>query len=258
MAATGARDGWRDVVQGACGVAVMAAGLLTPFNRGRRDRWGVGEQAVARHYPGDELVPQPRWSWTHGIQIEAPAADVWPWVAQIGADRGGFYSYQSLENLIGCHVRNAGTIHPDWAARPGGELRLHPKAPALRIVSVEPGRALVAYMAPVPDLQSGGAATGEPPPARDQPSGKHRWMTASWLFFIEAAGPARCRVISRYRCATSDDLVSRLQFGPAIIEPIGFAMDRRMLIGLKQRAERDAHGAALRFTPFRTAAARRR
>ena len=75
-------------------------------------------------------------------------------------------------------------------------------------------------------------------------------MTASWLFFIEPIGPARCRIISRYRCATSDDLVSRLQFGPAIIEPIGFAMDRRMLIGLKQRAERDAHSAARRLRRF--------
>jgi hypothetical protein len=72
-------------------------------------------------------------------------------------------------------------------------------------------------------------------------------MRASWLFFIEPSGPARCRVISRYRCATSDDLVSRLRFGPTIIEPIGFAMDRRMLIGLKQRAERVARTAARRL-----------
>jgi hypothetical protein len=63
-------------------------------------------------------------------------------------------------------------------------------------------------------------------------------MTASWLFLVEPDGPARCRVISRYRCGTSDDLSSRLQFGPVIVEPVSFAMDRRMLIGIKQRAER--------------------
>jgi hypothetical protein len=80
-------DGWRDIAQGGCGLAVMAAGLLTPFGRGKRGNWGVGARAAARRYPGDELVPQPRWSWTHGIQIEAPPGDVWPWVAQIGADR---------------------------------------------------------------------------------------------------------------------------------------------------------------------------
>lgn len=102
------------------------------------------------------------WGWTHTIQVDAPAEGVWPWVAQIGADRGGFYSYQWLENLIGCQVRNAGTIHPEWAAREGAELSLHPKAPALRIVSVEPGRALVAYMAPVRGMSADGRP-GEPP-----------------------------------------------------------------------------------------------
>jgi len=229
-------DRWRDVAEGAVGVAVMTAALLTPFSRGRRARWGAGGQAAAHRYPGDELVRRPRWGWTHGIQIEAPAADVWPWVAQIGADRGGFYSYQWLENIIGCQVRNAAEIHPEWAAREGGELRLHPKAPPLRIVSVQPGHALVAHMAPVPALS--GTRQPEAPPSGGPTRARDRWMTASWLFLVEPAGPARCRVISRYRCDTSADLSSRLQFGPAIVEPVSFAMDRRMLIGIKQRAER--------------------
>jgi hypothetical protein len=230
------RDGWRDVAEGAAGMAVMVAALLTPFSRGRRGRWGAGAQAAAGRYPGDELVPEPRWGWTHGIEVEAPAADVWPWVAQVGADRGGFYSYQWLENLIGCQVRNAAAVHPEWAAREGGELRLHPTAPPLRIVAVQPGRALVAYMAPARVLSA--ARQGEPP--QPEPAGrkKDRWMTASWLFLVEPAGPGRCRVISRYRCDTSSDFASRLQFGPALVEPVSFAMDRRMLIGIKQRAER--------------------
>ena len=234
---TGNRDGWRDVAQGAGGVAVMVAGLLTPFGRGRRGRWGAGARAAARRYPGDCLVPEPRWGWTHGIQVEAPAAGVWPWIAQIGADRGGFYSYQWLENIIGCQVRNAGTIHPEWAAREGGELRLHPKAPPLRIVSVEPGRALVAYMAPTGGM-SADARPGESSHTHAPSPKKDRWMSASWLFCVEPVGPARCRVISRYRCGTSADFLTRLQFGPAIVEPVSFAMDRRMLIGIKQRAER--------------------
>lgn len=228
-------DGWHDVAEGAVGLAVMTAALLTPFSRGRRVRWGAGGQAVARRYPGDELVPQPRWGWTHAVQVQAPAADVWPWVAQIGADRGGFYSYQWLENIIGCQVRNAAEIHPEWAAREGGELRLHPKAPPFRIVSVQPGRALVTYMAPVPSLSD--AWQGEPPHPGGPARARGRWMRASWLFLVEPAGPARCGVISRYRCDTSADLSSRLQFGPAIVEPVSFAMDRRMLIGIKQRAE---------------------
>ena len=161
---------------------------------------------------------------------------MWPWVTQIGADRGGFYSYEWLENIIGCQVRNAAEIHPEWAAREGGELRLHPKAPPLRIVSVQPGRALVAYMPPVHTLSDAGQ--GKSPLPAGSARSRDRWMTASWLFLVERYGPARCRVISRYRCGTSDDLSSRLQFGPAIVEPVSFAMDRRMLIGIRQRAER--------------------
>ena len=144
--------------------------------------------------------------------------------------------YQWLENLIGCQVRNAAAVHPEWAAREGGELHLHPKAPPLRIVSVQPGRALVAYMAPVPALS--GTRQPEAPPAGGAGRARDRWMTASWLFLVEPAGPGRCRVISRYRCGTSGDVLSRLRFGPAIVEPVSFAMDRRMLIGIKQRAER--------------------
>ena len=168
--------GWRDVAQGAAGVAVMGAALLTPFSRGRRGRWGAAAESAAARYPGDELVPEPRWGWTHAIQVDAPAEGVWPWVAQIGADRGGFYSYQWLENLIGCQVRNAGTIHPEWAAREGAELSLHPKAPSLRIVSVEPGRALVAYMAPVRGMSADGRP-GEPRTRKRQPGRR----TAGWL-----------------------------------------------------------------------------
>jgi hypothetical protein len=213
-----ARDDWRDVLDGAAGAAVMAVELARPFRRGARNHWGVDAATAGRSYPGDELLREPRWSWTHGIEVNAPAEKVWPWVAQIGADRGGFYSYQWLENLVGCKVRNAETVHPEWEVREGGALRLHPKFPPLRITSVRPGRWIVAFIDPVP-----------------QPNG--RWMAASWLFYVEPLGARKCRVISRYRCATSDDLASRLQFGAAIIEPIGFAMDRRMLLGIKQRAE---------------------
>lgn len=240
---------WPDVLDGLAGAGFMTVGLLTPFLRGRRSHWGLTGLQAQRDLPGDELIPQPRWAWTHGIEVRAPARAVWPWIAQIGAGRGGFYSYQWLEKLIGCRVRNAASIHPDWAARPGGELRLHPKAPPLRIVSVIPGRSVVAYMPPVGTGPSG--PSGPPGPSGASESGRPegsppvngaRWITASWLFHVEPTGSARCRVISRYRCASSSDLASRLQFGPALIEPISFAMDRRMLIGIRQRAERDAAG----------------
>lgn len=221
-----ARDGWRDVVAGLGGAARMALAMITPFARTARASWGMPPGDATRSYPGDELVATPRWGWTHGIEIAAPASEVWPWIAQIGADRGGFYSYQWLENLAGCEVRNAETIHPGWQVREGDELRLHPRAPAMRVVAVEPGRSFVAFGAP----ELGAVLSGQP------------WVASSWAFVVEPLGPERCRFVSRFRAACSDDLATRLQFGPTLVEPIGFAMDRRMLAGVKQRAERARQG----------------
>jgi hypothetical protein len=214
-------DDARDVLEGVGGVAVMAAAFLTPFLREPRSRWGVEPEVAERAFPGDELVGAPRWSWTHGIEIDAPPDEVWPWVAQLGADRGGFYSYQWLENVAGCEIRNADVVHPDWAVTPGDTLSLHPKMPPLRVAAVEAGRWFV-VSAPV---DAAARADGKP------------WAEVSWLFFLEALPGDRTRLVSRYRCATSDDLATRLRFGAAVLEPIGFAMDRRMLFGVKARVE---------------------
>jgi hypothetical protein len=168
-------------------------------------------------------VPAPTSHWTHGVEIDAPADAVWPWVAQIGADRGGFYSYQWLENVVGCEVRNAERIHPEWEVKVGDGLRLHPDMPPLPVVEVERGRYWLAFGAADAAAKAAGKA----------------WVESCWLFFLEPLGPDRCRFISRYRTATSDDLGMKLAYGAAI-EPIGFAMDRRMLLGVKERVER--HG----------------
>ena len=81
------RDDFGDVLEGFGGVAVMIAAFLSPFLRRARSHWGLDEEDARRAYPGDALVEEPRWSFTHGVTIEAPAERVWPWIAQIGADR---------------------------------------------------------------------------------------------------------------------------------------------------------------------------
>jgi hypothetical protein len=221
------RDDWRDVVEGTSGALLMALRLLAPFGRSRRAVWGLPAEAAARTYPGDERTAEPRWMWTHAVEIAAPAAAVWPWVAQIGADRAGFYSYQWLENLAGCEVQNAEVVHPEWQVKVGDGLRLHPALPPLEVVHVEPGRSFLAVGA----ADAAARASGRP------------WMTCTWLFDVEPLDAARCRFVSRYRVACSDDLVTRLQFGPTLVEPIGFVMDRRMLLGVKERAERSGRPA---------------
>jgi hypothetical protein len=97
------------------GGITLAAYLLAfrPWMQG----WGATKDEKRKGLPGDEQVLNPWKSSTRAITVHAPVEKVWPWLAQIGQDRGGFYSYHWLENLAGCHIRNAGTIHPEWQCR---------------------------------------------------------------------------------------------------------------------------------------------
>lgn len=215
------RDTLRDVQEGLGGAAIMVLAAMSPFFRTARRHWGLSDAEANGPRPGDDLVPAPSWSWTHAVEVSATPQEVWPWVAQLGADRAGFYSYQWLENLAGCKLRNAQTIHPEWAHHVGDPLILHPAMPPIPVVSVEPGRALVAFAPP----DEAARKAGRP------------WAAASWAFLVEPLEAGRCRIISRFRTAHSSDLLSRLTQGPALLEPIAFAMDRRMLLGIKQRVD---------------------
>lgn len=220
-----ARDDARDVLAGIGGAARIFFAFMTPFLRRSRSHWGVDPEVAARTLPGDDLIGAPRWSWTHGIEIEAAADDVWPWIAQVGADKAGFYSYQWLENLVGCDLSNAETIHPEWEVRAGQPLLLHPDAGrtgGLTVAAMERGRWFVVLAKP----DEAARRASKP------------WLTATWLFHLEPLGEHRCRFISRYRASSSDDLATQLMAGPTLLEPIGFAMDRRMLLGVKERVER--------------------
>lgn len=214
-----AGDG-RGIVENVGGAFQILWALLTPFLRRRRVRWGASQTEWAAAWPGDDLVAEPRWQALHAITVEAPAGGVWPWVAQIGQGRGGFYSYERLENLVGCRIRNASQIlpeHQDLIAIAG--IRLAAKAPAMPLAVVEPGRGFVLF-------GGGNVGTGRPAPG-----------ATSWGIFVEPAGPDSCRVLSRQRNTWEGGLGATLLFGPWLIEPISFVMDRKMLRGIKRRAE---------------------
>jgi hypothetical protein len=213
-----AHDTWRDVAEGMFGAFAMVLGLVTPFLRGHRNRWGLDRELAERIHPGDDLVPHPKWSWTHAVEIDAPPEAVWPWVAQIGQGRGGFYSYQWLENLAGCDIQNAAEIDPRWQdPKVGDGIALHRDLPPLPIAAMEPGRWIVGH----------GRMDG----------GEGRFADVSWLFLVEPRPDGRTRLVSRFRSDYDDALASRLQYGPTFVEPVGFVMDRRMLLGIKARVE---------------------
>jgi len=151
--------------------------------------------------PGDELVPDPGYQHTRAVTVRASAEQVWPWLAQIGQDRGGFYSYAWLENLAGCRLRNADRVHPEWQRREVGErVMLHP-AIGLPLAHFEPDHALV-------------------------PEG---WGS----FVLEPIDAQRTRLISRSRVPRGWTAISYA----LLLEIPHFVMQRKMLLGIKERAE---------------------
>lgn len=222
----------REVLEGSIGASGMVLAFFTPFLRATRDHWGLSPELAVRPLPGDGVAGPDAYTWTHGLEIDAPAQVVWPWVSQVGQDKGGFYSYEFLENLVGCGIHNAETIHPEWQSlRVGDGLRLHPAMPALPITEVEVGRYFVASGTMDP---ASGAASADASSA----------VTVSWLFLVEAIDSLRCRFISRFRLSASP--AERLRFSPWLLEPVGFVMDRRMLLGVRERAHRTLHAPSLR------------
>jgi hypothetical protein len=174
-------------------------------------KWGASPEEVARPLPGDELVPEPDILATHAVSIAAPAAEIWPWLVQMGQGRGGFYSYTWLENLVGCRMRNADRIRPDLQhLAVGDRVYLHPKAPPLTVRIVEPGRALV--------------------------------LSDTWGFFLEPVDGRTTRLLVRGRGRTDGQWgprrgLLRFLYWRLIFEPAHFIMERKMLLGIKRRAE---------------------
>ena len=135
----------------------------------------------------------------------------------MGQEKGELYTYQHLENLAGCRITNARRIEPQWKdPRLGDNVRLGPKGyPLFRIISVDPNQALVMQACD---------------PVKEQPG------PASWVFMIEPLGEDVCRLWTRSR-NSFERTFANLMIWCVITEPIHFVMERRMLIGIKQRAE---------------------
>jgi len=166
-------------------------------------RWGATDEELGKPLPGDELVPHPGIESTRAITVNAPVEQVWSWLAQIGQDRGGFYSYEWLENLAGCRMRNADRVHPEWQHREVGEtVYLHP-ATGMKVATFEPGRTIV--------LEGWGA------------------------FVVEPIDEKSTRVILRTRVPRGAMLYYLLG-----IEIPHFVMEQRMLKGIKEQAEQPA------------------
>jgi len=202
-----------EVIEGIGGAFRMAGAVLTPFWPFWRD-WGATPEERKKALPGDEIVPHPRGGYTQAITIDKPCDQVWPWVAQVGQDLGGYYSYEFLENLVGCDIHSADRIVPEYQRTDTSRgLIMYPSAPAIPVHSIQPGKYIV----------YGGQMDPNTP--------------VSWLFYLDECSENKTRLISRWLFDFKPTFAFKIIYRGFLL-PIAAVMQRKMLLGIKKQASR--------------------
>jgi hypothetical protein len=179
--------------------------------------WGATEAEAESRLPGDELLENADGVSTRAIEIDAPAADVWPWLAQMGpSPRGGAYTYDWIENLLGLNMHSVDRVLPEYQHREVGDA-IGFGSNRMQLARVEPERVLAWR------------------------SDDGNWV---WTFVLKPH-QGRTRLISRNRFRLPT-LVARVGMTP--MEPGSLVMERKMLRGIKQRAERLASAGPDQFS----------
>lgn len=186
--------------------------------------WGATPQEVAECLPGDEIVGRARYRSTRAVTIDAPVDQVWPWLAQLGQGRGGLYSYDWLENLLRLDIHSADRIVPELQHLAVGDLvRLVPEGtqPPLQFVvrQVEPPHLLV--------LGPEGTRQAALDAAMPYPC---------WTFRLTSAPGDTTRLVVRFQSDFEPSLVGLVAYKYALA-PVHLVMERRMLLGIRRRAE---------------------
>ena len=174
-------------------------------------RWGATPSDLTRVMAGDALLVDPTYSGTMAVTIDARPEHIWPWLVQIGYRRGGLYSYDWLDRLFGYLDRPSATrILPEFQNLAVGDEIPLGRGPSWPVATIEPDRALVLDMRKMGGLD---------------------WV---WQFGLYTVDEDRTQLVSRSRVRTR---TVWLRLATYAIEPAGFVMTRRMLLGLKQRSE---------------------
>jgi hypothetical protein len=194
------------------GAVASVAAAEAVYRRVLRERvltWGATEEEAARRLPGDELLEEADIVATRAIAIEAPPSAIWPWLVQMGPGRAGAYTYDWIENLFGLNMHSADRIHSEWLDLEVGDvLRSQEGKPGMRVEILEPERTL-----------SNRSEAGD-------------WV---WTFALEPENSST-RLISRNRIAMKGAAAGQ-RLGMLVMEPGSLMMERKMLLGIKERAE---------------------
>jgi hypothetical protein len=188
-------------------VFVSTIPILTPW----MDRWGATDEEIAASFPGDELVPVPASFVNRAVTVNAKPEEIYSWIVQLGADKGGMYSYDWFESrILQCRQTNADRIHDEWQGlKIGDEMNMCPEGsgpPPYIIAEIVPNKAIV---------------------MGHQENGK--WVDL-WQFIVLPQADGTSRLITRTRTIMVGGLWK-------VIHPGVFIMERGMLLGIKERAE---------------------
>jgi hypothetical protein len=211
----GKQKPWLAALMAAVGVVAVYRSELRP----RMFTWGADDSEIEGTLPGDEFLALGTVRTTRAITIDAPVRFVWPWLAQIGEDRGGFYSYSLFERAVGAHIHNANTIHPDWQDLRVGDTvwlaRKYGDAARQVVAAVEPQSHLV-LMSPgdFERVQRGEKASG------------------AWTFCLRGQN-AWTRLLVRSAGGA---------VGNPAFDIVHFVMEQKMMRGIRDRAQRQRRG----------------
>jgi hypothetical protein len=174
--------------------------------------WGATADEAARPLPGDDLLGAADIVATRAIGIEAPPSAIWPWLVQMGPGRAGAYTYDWIENLFGLNMHSAEQIHAEWQNLEVGDvLRSREDRPGMRVEILDPERTL-----------------------------SNRSEPGDWVWtFVLVPQDGTTRLISRNRIALKGAAAGQ-RLGSLVMEPGSLIMERKMLLGIKRRAERSS------------------
>ena len=190
------------------GVAAVSYPLLW---RRRCLTWGATADEVERDMPGDDLLPDAELVSTRATAISAPPRAIWPWLVQMGSGRGGVYTYDRIENLLGLNMHSADQILPQFQdVKVGDEFALGTGGQKMRVEVLQPARVFTI---------------------------RHSDGNWVWIFALFPEDGVT-RLVSRNRITSPGASVFSRLFTMLFMEPGSLVMERKMLLGIKKRAER--------------------
>jgi len=206
----GRRGRWLAAAMASVGVVVGYRARIRPWMY----YWGATREEIAEDLPADELVATDRPRTTRAVTIDVGPETVWPWLAQIGENRGGFYSYSVLERGVGADIHNANTIHPEWQDLQVGDTVWLARRGGDR------GRQVVAAMVPESHLVLMSPDDYERVQHGEKASG-------SWSFHLRPEGK-HTRLLARGNGGYG---------GNVLYDIVHFVMERGMLLGIRRRVQ---------------------